>query len=113
VLIHSVYYWLRDGLPADERDRFRAGLDTLAGISSVARGYVCACGPTRRPVIDSTYSWALILFFEDEAAHDRYQDDPVHEAFRRQFGDHFIRAVVYDCVGQGDHVRSRSVAPHM
>jgi hypothetical protein len=65
-------------------------------------------------VIDSSYSWALILTFDNEAAHDDYQIDPVHDAFRRDFGGYFTRAVVYDCVDDGgDHVRSRSVAPHM
>ena len=51
-------------------------------IASVAGGSLGRPAGTDRPVIDRDYSFGLVLTFADRAAHDAYQADPVHDAFR-------------------------------
>jgi hypothetical protein len=97
MLIHSVYFWFKpDADPALVR-RFREGLMTLREIPDVQSVRIGTPEATqKRPVIDDSYSWALIETFADVAAHDRYQAHPVHEAFVREFSPIWEKVRVYD-----------------
>lgn len=95
---HSVYFWLRDDLTGDERTKFVAGLRSLVGIESVQRGWIGTPAPTDRPVIDRSWSWSLTVVFPDQAAHDAYQVDPVHDRFRDECSKYWTRVVIYDSV---------------
>jgi hypothetical protein len=54
---------------------------------------------TDRPIIDRSYSYALILTFADKAAHDAYQVHPTHDKFRTECGHLWSRVQIYDSVG--------------
>jgi stress responsive alpha/beta barrel protein len=98
MFVHAVYFWLRDGLtPAEER-RFTEGLESLRTIDGVVSGYIGVPAPTDRPVIDRSYSRALVLVFPDEAAHDAYQVDPVHDRFRAECGGLWKQVRIYDSI---------------
>lgn len=102
MFVHCVYFWLRDDLTADEERRFTRGLRDLVGIGSVERGYVGTPAPTDRPVIDRSYSYALVVAFRDRAAHDAYQEDPVHDAFREHCSSLWTDVKIYDFVEEPD-----------
>lgn len=96
MLVHCVYFWLRDDLSAEQLARFHAGVRSLAAIESVVRSRLGGPAPTRRPVIDSSYSQALIAEFHDQAGHDAYQAHPVHDAFRDACSTFWTRVQIYD-----------------
>lgn len=97
MLVHSVYFWLKPELTEAQRQAFRAGVESLGGIASVAAAYVGAPAATvRRPVIDASYDVGLTVLLEDIEQHDAYQEDPIHTAFVTEFKDHWSRLVVYD-----------------
>ncbi|WP_235324415.1 Dabb family protein [Pedobacter lusitanus] len=54
--------------------------------------------PIERAVVDTTYTFSLVLFFEDLAAHDVYQVHPVHKAFLDEFRVLFEKVVIYDAI---------------
>ena len=82
MLLHLVYFWLRDDLDDAERERFETGLRGLLTIDGLADGHIGTPADTApRPVVDASYDYALVTYFADVAAHDRYQQDPVHQAF--------------------------------
>lgn len=81
MLVHAVYFWLRDDLSPEEQQTFERTLHTLSTIPSATHCWIGKPADTDRPVIDRSYSWALVLAFEDMAAHDAYQVDPTHQAF--------------------------------
>jgi hypothetical protein len=83
MLIHSVYFWLKDGITPREVATFEAGVRKLLTIDSVITGYVGTPASTAdRPIIDRTYHYGLIVIFDDLAGHDAYQVDPIHDTFR-------------------------------
>ncbi len=83
MVIHSVYFWLKPELSEQDRNAFWEGAKSLLTIRSVANGYVGKPAETEsRPIIDSSYDCALIVMFSDLEAHDVYQADPIHDAFR-------------------------------
>lgn len=98
MFIHSVYFWLRPDLSPAERERFEAGVRSLRTIDTVEHGWIGIAAPTDRPVIERGYSKALVLVFADRAAHDVYQEHPVHDRFRAECGDLWTTVRIFDCV---------------
>ena len=86
MFIHSVYFWLRDDLGAEERQKFVRGVSSLKAIETVRHAWVGVPAGTDRPVIDRSYSYALTVVFDDEASHDAYQVHPTHDNFREECG---------------------------
>jgi hypothetical protein len=82
MFIHCVYFWLKADITPEEEGRFLKGARALTKISSVKNGWVGKPAATDRPIIDRTYSYGLVIVCEDEAGHDHYQVDPVHDEFR-------------------------------
>jgi hypothetical protein len=98
MFVHAVYFWLRPDLTSAEQDRFTAGVESLRAINGVRQGYIGVPAPTDRPVIERGYSRALVLVFDDKAAHDAYQVHPVHDKFRAECGGFWTRVRIYDSV---------------
>jgi hypothetical protein len=96
MFVHSVYFWLRDDLRAEERDRFEAGLRSLRAIETVVRGYIGSPAATDRPIIERGYSRALVLVFADQSGHDAYQVHPVHDRFREECGTFWTAVRIFD-----------------
>ena len=97
MLVHTVYFWLKPDLTAAQREEFRRGVESLAGIKSVEKVYVgVPAATTKRPVIDDSYSFALTVLCRDVAAHDAYQVDPIHLAFVETFKTFWTRVQIYD-----------------
>lgn len=97
MLIHTVFFWLRDDLTDDERATFEASVKTLTTISSIEAGYVGTPAATEdRPVIDSSYDYCLTVLCKDLAAHDIYQVDPIHLSFIETCAAFWTKVLVYD-----------------
>ena len=82
MFVHSVYFWLKPGITNAEEEEFLGGVESLTRIRTVRYGWCGKPAATDRPVIDRTYSYGLVVAFDDAPGHDAYQIDPVHSAFR-------------------------------
>jgi len=98
MFVHSVYFWLKPDLSDAQKAQFRKGLNSLTEIESVFRAFIGKPAPTNRPIIDRSYSYALLLVFQDQKAHDLYQDDPIHEKFRQDCSTLWSKVQIYDCM---------------
>ena len=96
MLVHSVYFWLKDDVNAEKFEAFREGLESLGGIESAQAIYVGTPAATDRPVIDRSYSIAATVVFASMADHDAYQADALHKAFLENFADCWRKLVIYD-----------------
>ena len=96
-LIHSVFFWLNEGISEVDENAFLGGLKSLGAISSIQKMYIGPPGPTEeRGVVDNSYSYALIVHFQDVEGHDAYQIDPIHLKFIEDHKDKWTKVVVYD-----------------
>jgi hypothetical protein len=95
MFVHCVYFWLKPGITADEESRFLDGARSLTKLPSVKHGWVGKPAGTDRPIIDRSYSYGLVVAFDDEAGHDAYQVHPVHDAFR-ELHDLWTAVKIYD-----------------
>jgi len=98
MLVHSVYFWLKQGIGDEEMAAFRAGLESLAGIEAAEAVYVGTPADTDRPVIDRSYTFGLTVLLPDLAAHDAYQVHPLHKAFLENFAQDWDRVLIYDAI---------------
>ena len=94
--LHNVYFWLKEGLSGEDLAAFERGLDTLVHDPAAKGGHYGKPASTDRDVVESSYSYGLIVVFDDLAAHDRYQSGEAHLAFVAAHADKWTRVVVYD-----------------
>lgn len=96
-MIHSVFFWLKEDLSEADEAAFMAGVESLKAISTIKSCYIGPPAPTEeRGVVDNSYSYALIVHFDDVAGHDAYQVDPIHVQFVEDHQDKWTKVVVYD-----------------
>lgn len=97
MLVHSVFFWLKPGLSDADRAAVRKGLESLSAIKAAEKVYVGVPAATpRRPVVESSYDFALTVIVKDIAAHDAYQADPIHQAFANTFKPMWDRILIFD-----------------
>ena len=97
LMIHTVFFWLKDGLSDEQVTLFESELAKLPQIETVASGKIGKPAPTEtRPVTDNSFSYHLSLTFDSIADHDAYQVHADHDAFIDSCKDLWARVVVYD-----------------
>jgi hypothetical protein len=98
MFVHTVYFWLKADITAEEKAEFVRRAGALASLPSVKHGWFGVPADTDRPVIDRTYSYGLAVVFEDEAGHDAYQVHPLHDDFR-ELHSLWTQVKIYDFEG--------------
>ncbi|MHB9106164.1 MAG: Dabb family protein [Armatimonadota bacterium] len=96
MLVHSVYFWLKSELTPEQLADFADGLRSLAAIETVKTIYVGKPVPSDRPVVESSYTYGLVIGFDDQQGLDAYQVHPVHVAFVERFKPYWMQIKVYD-----------------
>jgi len=96
MIAHHVLFWLKADTTDEQKAAFRKSLQTLEQIEVVKNFHIGIPAPIERAVVDTTYTFSLILFFEDLAAHDVYQVHPLHKAFLDEFRIYFEKVIIYD-----------------
>ena len=97
MFIHSVYFWLKPEVTAEQRAELARDFATLRSIPNVRACYIATPVPTDRPVIDSSYDYALVMAFDNQADEEAYIVHPLHQAFAGKWRDSWT-VKIYDCV---------------
>jgi len=96
--VHHVYFWLKKPVTREIRLKFENGLKKLVSIDTIVSKHLGTPASTKRGVIDSTYSYSLLLIFKSKEDQDIYQTHPTHLKFIDEYEDLWERVVVYDSV---------------
>ena len=97
MITHHVLFWLKPETTEQQKADFKKGLESLTGVETIQSLYVGS--PVKeisRPVVDTSYTFSLVILFNDLAGHDVYQTHPVHKAFLENFRVFFEKVVIYD-----------------
>lgn len=98
-LVHHVFFWLKNPDSKEDLNKLLAGLKTLAKIESVRGIHIGVPASTeKRAVVDASFSASEILFFDDVAGQNIYQEHPIHKQFVEQCSHLWERVVVYDAI---------------
>ncbi|MEM6765605.1 MAG: Dabb family protein [Bacteroidota bacterium] len=98
--IHTVFFWLKEGVTEEDKTTFMEGLESLRNIDGVKRSWVGPAAQTPREVVDNSYDMALVLHFANAEDQDAYQVAPVHLAFIDKSAHVWTRVQVYDTLGE-------------
>lgn len=98
MLSHHALFWLKTDTTEEQKNAFKKGLQSLEKIESIKNFYLGTPAPIDRAVVDTTYTFSLVLIFDDLAGHDLYQAHPVHHAFLDEFRIFFEKVVIYDAI---------------
>ncbi|RDC64792.1 Dabb family protein [Adhaeribacter pallidiroseus] len=96
MFVHHVFFFLKPDLDQEQQAAFEAGVKALLPIQHVKLGDVGKPASTDRPVIDRSYSYSLLLVFENLVDHDAYQVDPIHLNFVETCKQYWDRVQIYD-----------------
>jgi hypothetical protein len=99
LLAHNVYFALKDRSPEATKQLLEACRKYLSGHPGAvffAVGTLAA--ELQRPVNDRDFDVALHIIFQDQAAHDRYQDDARHHQFIAENQANWKKVRVFDSV---------------
>jgi hypothetical protein len=94
--IHNVCFWLENTLDNQTLAAFEQGLAALAHDPAVKTGYFGKPANTLRDVVENSYTYGLVLIFNDVATHDQYQVGEVHQKFIADHAAKWEKVVVHD-----------------
>ncbi len=99
MIIHHVFFWLKNPSSKEDLAKLIAGLQTLKNIKTIRRIHIGLPAETEeRSVVDASYNVSELLFFDDLAGQKIYQDDPIHQKFIADCSHLWDKVVVYDAV---------------
>lgn len=96
MFVHAVYFWLKPELQPAQIRQFEELAQAMAKIPGVRHLWVGKPAATNRPVIERSYSYALIVVFDDAAAEEGYQKHPIHDTFREKCGSFWSKVQIFD-----------------
>ncbi|MFT3676775.1 MAG: Dabb family protein [Chitinophagaceae bacterium] len=101
VVVHHVFFWLRNAGSAADRAQLMEGLRTLKGISQIKQLLIGVPASTeKREVVDNSYDVSELMYFDNAADQDAYQVHPIHKAFVEKYSHLWQKVVVYDMLVQ-------------
>lgn len=97
VLVHHVFFWLKNPDAVADRDRLIDGIKALRNIKQVKKLYAGVPADTeKRDVVDGSYSVSELLFFDSIEDQKIYQDHALHQKFIQEHSMLWDKVVVYD-----------------
>lgn len=94
---HSVYFWLKNPDSPIDRQNFEQSITNFIDNSAyVLTKYLGTPAQTPRTVVDNSWTYCLIVTFEDKEAHDLYQSEPVHRTFVTESEHLWEKVQIYD-----------------
>lgn len=96
--VHHVFFWLKKPLTKEVRIKFEKALNELVTIETIVGKHLGTPANTDRGVIDSSYSYSLLLTFNSKEDQDIYQTHPTHLKFIAECEDLWEKVVVYDSI---------------
>ncbi|MDO7884217.1 Dabb family protein [Hymenobacter cheonanensis] len=99
VFVHHVLFYLPATASDADRAKLLEGLQMLRGIPAIRLAHIGTPAATNRAVIERTYTYSWLCFFESAEAELNYQQHPIHDDFRNQYARYWEKVVIYDAVG--------------
>ena len=96
--VHSVYFYLEPDLSSAQIQAFEVDMAKLAKSPSISKIIIGPPAMTPRKIVDNSYDYSYIVFFENKAAHDAYQVHALHDQFRKNIEGIVKDVKIYDSV---------------
>ncbi len=99
LILHSVYFWLKEGITPEEDKDFLNFFEALRTIPSVKFLKVGKPAPThQRDVVDNSFSYLLFVTFESMDDINNYEVHPDHLAAIDKYSKYWTKVQVKDAI---------------
>jgi len=99
VIAHYVLFWLNDGLSEQEINDFAGFFEELKAIPGIkSLHYGRAAATHARDVVDNSFTYNLLVFFDGMDEINTYETHPVHLAAIDKYSKFWNKVVVHDSV---------------
>lgn len=97
VIAHYVLFWLNDGLSEQEINDFAQFFEDLKGIPGIkSLHYGRAAQTHQRDVVDNSFTYNLLVYFDTMDDINAYETHPVHLAAIEKYSKFWNKVVVHD-----------------
>lgn len=96
--VHTVFFWLVDETMPTRGKFVTEVLKYLKEIDVIRTMHLGRAAGTDREVVDNSYSYCMILTFDNKEDHDLYQDHDAHQQFIENASSLWTRVQVYDSI---------------
>lgn len=95
--VHMVFFWLKEPDNKAVKEKFTNSLiDFIKNSDDIKSYHLGTPADTYRPIIDTSYTYCMIVTFPSIIEHNNYQNDPVHKEFLKNFKDRLKKVQIYD-----------------
>ncbi|SFS82858.1 Dabb family protein [Sphingobacterium wenxiniae] len=99
LIFHSVYFWLKEDITAEEEQdflNFFEELRAVPGVRTLHFGKPAATTP--RPVVDNSFQYCLLVTFDNLEAINTYEIHPLHITAAEKYSKYWTKVEVRDTV---------------
>ncbi|MPR35658.1 Dabb family protein [Salmonirosea aquatica] len=100
LLVHHVFFYLKDPQNAQHESQLLEGLGKLAQISTIQLSHIGRPARTSGDAIEKGYSLSWLCFFKNLIEEEIYQTDPIHLKFLEDYAHLWEKRVVYNALGK-------------
>jgi hypothetical protein len=98
-LVHHVFFWLKDPDNPVVRKQFEKAVEELLRIETIKLSHTGVPASTeQRDVVDHTYTYSVMTFFDSREGQDIYQVHPLHIKFVEENSHLWSKVIVYDSI---------------
>ena len=96
--VHHVFFWLKDPKNKQDHDKLLAGLKDLGKIKEIKMAHIGlpSINDFDKSVTDASYSFSVLLIFNNKADEEKYLVNPLHKKFIDDHKNLWSKVVVYD-----------------
>ena len=98
--MHVVFFWLVDDSEETHKNFMSELRKFIDKVDLIKTKHIGAPADTDREVIDSTWTYSLILSFDSKKEQDLYQEHQLHKNFIENASSLWKKVQVYDSVKQ-------------
>lgn len=99
VLLHHVYFWLKEPNNPEARKQFEKAINELLKVETIRKSHLGVPASTeQRGVVDHTYTYSYLTLFDSKEDQDIYQVHPIHIKFVEENQHLWEKVIVYDSV---------------
>lgn len=93
-----VFFWLIDDTPEVKKKFMKELKQFIVQVDEIKKSHIGQPADTNRDVIDSTWSYSLLLTFDSKKEQDIYQEHPAHLKFIENASSLWEKVLVYDSI---------------
>jgi len=98
VLVHHVFFWLKNPTDVEARKEFENGLQALVKVPQIQSYHIGTPVESPREVVDDSFTYSYIAFFSNEVNQTIYQAHPIHLKFIEDCQHLWEKVIVYDAM---------------